>query len=222
LGLYALSSKLAVGQVYEYNGVPMLFSEADSVAPLSSFLTLGFLGLMAFLIATMGASVSTGAGEIMSVTTCIVNDIYKGHINKNATDRQILIYSRIGLISCAAILYILVMLLRHIGFPFSAMYQAMGIAFSSAVIPVVMALCWKKTNRDGVFAAIIVGALCGICYWIHAGFDMNWGVVWSNIIVMGISVIIVTVWSIIRPENFDFSSLQNSGINVVKEEDHAE
>ena len=100
------------------------------------------------------------------------------------------------------------------------MYQAMGIAFSSAVIPVIMALVWKKTNRDGVFTAIIIGALCGIAYWIHAGFDMNWGVVWSNVIVMGISVIIVTVWSLLKPENFDYGKLKNSGINVTGEEVH--
>lgn len=220
LGLYALSSKLTVGEVYNNGGVSMLFSEADSVAPLSAFLTMGFVGLLCFLVATMGASVSTGAGEIMSVTTCVVNDIYKGYIRKDASDRQILVLSRVMLAVTAAVVYGIVMFLRHIEFPFSAMYQAMGIAFSSAVIPVIMALVWKKTNRDGVFTAIIIGALCGIAYWIHAGFDMNWGVVWSNVIVMGISVIIVTVWSLLKPENFDYGKLKNSGINVTGEEVH--
>ena len=156
----------------------------------------------------------------MSVTTCVVNDIYKGYIRKDASDRQILVLSRVMLAVTAAVVYGIVMFLRHIEFPFSAMYQAMGIAFSSAVIPVIMALVWKKTNRDGVFTAIIIGALCGIAYWIHAGFDMNWGVVWSNVIVMGISVIIVTVWSLLKPENFDYGKLKNSGINVTGEEVH--
>ena len=216
LGLYALSSKLTVGQVYHNGGLSMLFSEADSVAPLSAFLSMGIIGLLCFLIATMGASVSTGAGEIMSVTTCIVNDIYKGHVNKNATDKQILVLSRVMLAVTAAFVYGIVMFLRYIEFPFSAMYQAMGIAFSSAVIPVILALVWKKTNKNGVFAAIIVGALCGIAYWVHAGFDMNWGVVFSNVIVMGVSVVIVIVWSLIRPENFDFGALKDSGINMVQ------
>lgn len=220
LGLFALSGKLKVGEVYQNGGISMLFSEADSVAPLSAFLSMGFIGLLCFLIATMGASVSTGAGEIMSVTTCVVNDIYKGHLNKAATDRQILVLSRLMLIVSAAFIYLIVIVLRHIGFPFSGMYQAMGIAFSSAVIPVILSLCWKKTNRNGVFAAIIIGALCGIGYWIHAGFDMNWGVVFSNIIVMGISVVVVVVWSLVRPENFDYSSLKDSGVSMGEEVSH--
>lgn len=121
LGLYALSSKLTVGQVYQNGGLSMMFSEADSVAPLSAFLSMGIIGLLCFLIATMGASVSTGAGEIMSVTTCVVN--YIGHINKDATDKQILVLSKVML----------------------------------AVIPVILALVWKKQIRTAYLRRLSYG-----------------------------------------------------------------
>ncbi len=222
LGLFALSKMLVVGGSYTHNGIAMLFAEADAVAPLSSFLVLGFFGLVCFLIAVLGASVSTGAGEIMSMTTCIVNDIYKGYFKKDATDKQILIHSRIWLVAWAAVLYGLVMFLRSINFPFSGMYQAMGIAFSSAVIPVFLSLVWKKTNRNGVFWAIMIGALSGIYYWGSVGFDMNWGVVWSNIIVMGVSLVIVFAWSLIKPEKFDFNSMKDLSINNLASETQLE
>ena len=211
LGLYALSKMLVVGQTYSYKGIPMLFTEAAAVAPLSSFLILGFVGLLCFLTAVFGASISTGAGEILAVTTCVVNDIYKGYIKKDATDSEVLYQSRLWLLISAVALYVIVIYLRSINFPFAGMYQAMGISFSSAVIPVILALVWSKTNRNGVFCAIIIGAFSGISYWWSVGFDMGFGVVWSNIIVMLVSLVISVLWSVLRPENFHYESMKNLG-----------
>ena len=213
LGLYALSKMLVVGETYSYNGIPMLFTEAAAVAPLSAFLILGFVGLLCFLIAVFSASISTGAGEILSVTTCLVNDLYKGYIKKNASDKELLFQSKLWLFITALGLYFVVMFMRSINFPFAGMYQAMGISFSSAVLPVIFALIWLKTNRNGVFWAIIIGAISGITYWWSVGFDMGWGVVWSNIIVMIVSLAIVVLWSIIRPEKFDYASMNGWSIN---------
>lgn len=213
LGLYALSQHLVVGETYSYNGISMVFTEAAAVAPLSSFLILGFVGLICFLVAVFGASISTGAGEILSVTTCLVNDLYKGYIKKDATDKELLRQSKIWLFITAGVLYLIVMYLRSINFPFAGMYQAMGISFSSAVIPVVLALVWVKTNRNGVFWAIIIGAVSGITYWWSVGFDMGWGVVWSNIIVMVVSLIIVLVWSLLKPEKFNYATMKEYSIN---------
>lgn len=213
LGLYALSKMLIVGQTYSYHGISMVFSEAEAVAPLSSFLILGFVGLICFLISVFGASISTGAGEILSVTTCLVNDLYKGYIKKDASDKELLLQSKLWLFITAIVLYAVVIFLRSINFPFAGMYQAMGISFSSAVIPVIFALMWVKTNRNGVFWAIIIGAFFGIIYWWSVGFDMGWGVVWSNIIVMMVSLIIVVLWSVIRPEKFNYASMKEWGIN---------
>ena len=213
LGLYALSKMLVVGETYSYNGISMLFTEASAVAPLSAFLIMGFVGLICFLVAVFGASISTGAGEIMSVTTCIVNDLYKGYLKKEATDKEILFQSKLWLSISAMALFVIVMFLRSINFPFAGMYQAMGISFSSAVIPVVLALIWVKTNKNGVFWAILVGAFSGILYWSSVGFDMSWGVVWSNVIVMLVSLVVVVVWSLIKPENFDYSSMKELSLN---------
>lgn len=212
LGLYALSKMLVVGQTYNFHGIPMQFTEAEAVAPLSAFLILGFVGLLCFLTGVFGASISTGAGEILSVTTCVVNDIYKGYIKKDATDKEVLFQSKLWLFITAAVLYFIVIYLRSIHFPFAGMYQAMGISFSSAVIPVVLALVWGKTNRNGVFGAIIIGAVSGILYWWSVGFDMAWGVVWSNIIVMVVSLVVVVLWSLIKPEKFDYASMKDMSI----------
>lgn len=216
LGLYGLSKMLVVGQIYDYHGIQMMFAEAEAVAPLSAFLVMGFVGLALFIVAIVGASVSTGAGEIMSITTCVINDLYAAYFNKKASEKQLLFHSRLWLFISAALVFVIVMYLRAIHFPFAGMYQAMGISFSSAVIPIVLSVLWAKTNRDGVFWAIIIGAFSGLFYWGSVGFDMGMGVVWSNIIVMAVSLATVTIWSLIKPENFDYRSLHIDRSNGVE------
>ena len=196
--LFRSALGLTVGETYTVGNASILFSEAEAVAPTMVFLTLGYVGLAAFVIAVGGATVSTGAGEILAVVTVAVNDIVKGHLKKDATDRQMLLLSRVGLFFIAGLVVAVVIYWRAIGFGFAGMYQAMGIAFSSAVIPLIMATFWTKTNRNAVFWATIVGSICGTTYWIHTDMDLLWGVVASNIIVMAVSALIAIPWTLIQ------------------------
>ena len=210
LGVAALSKGLVVGESYGYGNATILFTEAEAVAPVMAFLALGFAGLTIFILAVGSATISTGAGEILAVTTVLVNDIFKGHINPRARDKTLLIASRISLYVIAGVLLAVVIFFRQIGFSFAGMYQAMGIAFSSAAIPVMMACFVKNTNREGAFWAAIIGSICGITYWTATGADLLWGVVWGNIIVLGVSAVIAVTWTIMRPQPFNYGSLRES------------
>ena len=214
LGLGALSKGLVVGQTYisPFNNVAITFTEAEAAAPVMAFLSIGYLGLAAFVIAVTGATVSTGAGEILSTASVIANDLYKGWLKPKATSHEIIFVNRVFLYVTAAFLLGIAWWWRSIGFTFSGMYQAMGVAFSSAVLPMWMAIFYSKTNRAGVFWGTIIGGVVGLYYWcIVANFDLLWGVVWGNIIVMVVSGIITIPWTLIKPEPFNFKSLNNAG-----------
>jgi len=80
------------------------------------------------------------------------------------------------------------------------------------VVPLWMAIFHKNTNRAGVFWGTIVGGVVGSYYWMAiADYDMLWGVVWANIIVMGVSAIIAVPWTLAKPEPFDFRTLNEAG-----------
>ena len=142
------------------------------------------------------------------MATVFVNDIFKSHINPAAKDKTLLLASRVSLFVIAATLLSVVLFFRHIGFSFAGMYQAMGIAFSSAVIPVIMACFVRTTNRNGAFWAAILGSVCGMTYWTATGADLLWGVVWGNIIVLSVSALIAVPWTLLRPQPFDYSQPQ--------------
>ena len=210
LGVAALSQGLVVGETYTYGDTAIRFTEAEAVAPVMAFLVLGFTGLAIFILAVGSATVSTGAGELLAVTTVFVNDIFKAYFRPAATDRTLLAASRVSLFIVAAVLLAIVLFFRSIGFSFAGMYQAMGVTFSSAVIPVIMACYVKNTNRTGAFWATIVGSACGLTYWLGTGADLLWGVVWGNVVVMGVSTLIVVPWTILRPQPFDYDSLKEA------------
>ena len=91
LGVGGLSMGLSVGESYTSpTGVAMLFTEAEAIAPMTAFVVLGYLGLIMFVVAVGGATISTGAGEILAVVTVIVNDLYRGYVNPNASDQKVL------------------------------------------------------------------------------------------------------------------------------------
>ena len=100
LGLYGLSKMLVVGQTYDYKGISMMFTEAESVAPLSVFLILGFVGLICFLLAVVGASISTGlvCGIPRNPCSCLEKDKPQrrilGHHSRRSIGNRVLVLRR--------------------------------------------------------------------------------------------------------------------------------
>ena len=190
----------------------MLFAEPEMVSSMMAFYGLKYFGVALLFICVGAASISTGAGCILGCATVLVNDIIKGWLFPKASNRSLLAWSRVLLIVLAAAILGFVYWWRSIGFSFSGMYQAMGIAFSSTVVPLFMVIFSKRTNRNAVFWSVIIPGVVGLYYWIvGTNMDLLWGVVWGNIIVMCGSAAIVIIWTILSPEEFDYKSLKDKG-----------
>jgi Na+/proline symporter len=196
------------GQIY--------FQEAEAIMPLSGFTIVGWYGLIGCTLAVGFATVSTGSHELMSASSNFVNDFYRYYIRPQASAKELLRATRFGLVLFMFIVLGFTITWRAIGFTFAGMYQAMGIFFSSAVIPLCMAVWWKDANRDGCFWGVVIGAALGIYYWASVGFNLGWGVVWANIIVMAVSCIAIP-WSIAKPENFDYKAMAKLDIMIHEE-----
>jgi Na+/proline symporter len=209
---------VVVGETYTaVGGVGSIyFQEAEAVAPVTAFVLLGYLGLVAFFTAVSAATVSTGSHELMSAATNWTNDLYRYYIKPKATAKELLMMTRLSLVGLAGANLAITILWRWLGFTFAAMYNAMGIAFSSAVIPLCLAVWWKKANNDGLFWGTVIGAILGIAYWTWSGFDLGWPCVWANIIVMGVSLIAIP-WSWAKPANFDYTQMAKVDIIIHEE-----
>jgi len=219
-GVSGLALQHVVGQTYQSLFLDMpgyiYFQESEAIAPLTGFTIIGWYGMVAFTLAVGFATVSTGSHELMSSASNFVNDFYRYYLRPQASAKELLRVTRLALFLFMGIVLGFTVTWRAIGFTFAGMYQAMGIFFSSAVIPLCLAVWWKDANPDGCFWGTVIGAVLGIWYWASVDFNLGWGVVWANIIVMAVSCIAIP-WSIAKPHNFDFKQL--AGVDIMIHEE---
>ncbi len=125
------------------------------------YLPLAFIGGL-FLCGILAAIMSTADSQLIMCSSSISQDIYKGLINKNATDDKVLNIGRITTVVIALAAVVIawdpdssVMTLV------SDAWAGLGASFGPLVV---MSLFWRRTNFKGALAGMISGAATVICW----------------------------------------------------------
>ncbi len=125
------------------------------------YLPLAFIGGL-FLCGILAAIMSTADSQLIMCSSSISQDIYKGLINKDASDDRILNIGRITTVIIAV---------AAVGIAWdpessvmtlvSDAWAGLGASFGPLVV---MSLFWRRTNFKGALAGIISGAASVICW----------------------------------------------------------
>jgi sodium/proline symporter len=125
------------------------------------------------LVGIMSAIMSTADAQLMLMGTMLGRDIYQRYINKNATDKQLMLASRLCVLG-VGVLSIIIALIQPPGVfdlvIFS--YSALGCAFMPSYV---CAVWWKKANTTGSIASMICGCVTSVT-WSAAGLSSTTGV----------------------------------------------
>lgn len=128
------------------------------------FLT-GFL-----LAAILAAIMSTISSQLLVTSSALTEDFYKTFFRREATDKELVLIGRLSVLLVA----IIAILLSYT--PNDTILDLVGQAwagFGAAFGPVVLlSLYWKRMNRWGALAGMIVGALT-VLIWIYGPFEIN-------------------------------------------------
>lgn len=115
----------------------------------------GLIGVLAVLI--LSASMSTLSSVSLASASVVAVDIYKGKINKNASDKRVNWTMKILCLVFVAISVVLAILNEQ--FEISAIAYLMGISWGVLagcfIGPYVLGLLWKKVTRPAVWTSII-------------------------------------------------------------------
>lgn len=119
-------------------------------------LTMPLIGGL-FLCGILAAIMSTADSQLLVSASSVAEDIYKGVLNKNANDKNVLRMSRCTVVVIAIIAYLIALNPNSsiMGLVSNA-WAGLGAAFGPIVI---LSLFWNRTNLAGAVAGISAGAI---------------------------------------------------------------
>ena len=125
-----------------------------------------------FLCGILAAAMSTADSQLLSASSAIGQDIYKGLIKKNADDKKVLLVSRISVFVIAIVGLLLALNPESSIFSLvSFSWAGVGGTFGPLIL---LALYWKRTTAPGAVAGLIIGGITVVVWHnLHGGiFDV--------------------------------------------------
>jgi len=114
-----------------------------------------------FLCAILAAAMSTADSQLLSASSAIGQDIFKGLIKKDASEKTVLLVSRIAVFAIALIALIPAFI--SIADPNSSIFSLVSFAWSgfggTFGALVILALFWKRTTNIGAIAGLVLGGI---------------------------------------------------------------
>ncbi len=133
----------------------------------------GLIGIIAVLV--LSASMSTLASVSLSSASAFAVDVYKGKINKKASDRQVNTVMRVLCVAFIGISVLLAVLNEEFGI--SAIAYMMGLSWGTLagcfMGPFVVGLLWKGVTKNGAWASIISTLVLTVTLILFFGYHKN-------------------------------------------------
>ena len=154
----------------EFSGV-----SGDSIIPmmLAKVIPSGFIGLIAVLI--LSASMSTLASVSLASASVVADDIYKGKINPDASDKRVNVVMKSLCLVFVAISVVIAILNEKYGI--AAIAYLMGISWGTLagcfMGPFVLGLLSKKVTRAAAWSSVISSLVLTVGLVLFFGFHKN-------------------------------------------------
>ena len=131
--------------------------------------------------AVLAAIMSTASAQLLVTASAISNDFYANIIHPKASDKELVLVSRIVVLIVALIAIYMATMVAYA-------WAGFGAAFGPAIL---FSLFWKRMTRHGCIAGIIVGGLT-VLIWKQFGFlglyEIVPGFIFSSIAIYVVSI----------------------------------
>ncbi|MCL0106533.1 cation acetate symporter [Peptococcaceae bacterium] len=120
-----------------------------------------FLGIIA--AGALAAMLSTSSGLLISATTSLAHDLYAGIIRPDSSERDQLIFAKVGAGVLAVLAILLAIWLKDLNVGI-LVGMCFGIAASTFAPALVFTLWWKRLTKEGVIAGMLVGLVVSLLF----------------------------------------------------------
>lgn len=164
------------------------------------------------LSAILAAVMSTISSQLLVTSSSLTEDIYKAFLHKNASQKQLLFFSRLSVLLVAIIALLLSL---H---PKDSIIDLVGNAwagFGAAFGPIILfSLLWKKTTWQGALSGMIVGAVVVLC-WVYINHDYkDWYEIIPGFLASTITILIVSL--VTKKDNIEINKEFETFSTVLK------
>jgi solute:Na+ symporter, SSS family len=152
-----------------FDAPTMLNGNADFDAMIPTLLinNLPAVLMSVILLLVLSASMSTLSSLVLVSASSIAIDIYKGHINPNASKKNSLLMMRV--LSGVFILISFLIAKFKFGIIITLISLSWGVVAGSFMAPYIYGLYWKRTTKVGAASGMLTGLILAIGLFIYLG-----------------------------------------------------
>ena len=177
---------------------------------------LGKGGAVALLIVLFMAVTSCASAELIAVSSLLTFDVYQRYIKPTASGANLIFISHCMICVFGMIMAIFACIWNAIGIDLGWLFLVMGLLIGGAVFPVALAITWAGQSKAGAISGALVGLAAGLTAWlveakVHFGeisiasTGAEYSTLAGNLAAIMTGLIVTTVVSLIKPQNFDWS-----------------
>ena len=138
----------------------------------TKYLPAGIVGLVIAVI--LAATMSSSSGEINSLATVSVVDIYKRHFRKDATDHHYLTASRVATAFWGAYAVAFAGFGKHLGSLIEAVNIVGSLFYGSLLGVFVLAFFFRRVSGTGAFVGMLAGEAAIFAAFLFTGISFLW------------------------------------------------
>lgn len=174
---------------------------ADMVGPMVAAKLLGFTGAVIVFIVVFSSLASSLDSLLAATSDLILQDIYRGHINPQASDAQLRHMAKLIIILLGIVTWFICLpRITTLG----SLLQYLGAFVASTIWPIATGLYWKRANATGALLAMVLGTTSGIWAYFAIGFYVA-ALVSATVSMM---IVLISVW--LNHSEFDWTSLSGT------------
>ncbi|CAL5874321.1 uncharacterized protein PFLUO_LOCUS8617 [Penicillium psychrofluorescens] len=200
------------------------------VLPYAAMTIAGKGGAAAVLLITFMAVTSTLSAQVIAVSSILSFDVYREYFKKNATDRDMIQSSHLGVIFFAAFSAAFSTMLHYVGVDLGWTLYMLGVVTCPGIFPMVFTILWRRQSTAAAILSPVLGLATGIAVWLGTASHFYgtvsvattgevlpcvYGTVASCFSPIPYSVLI----TLFKPQNYDWADFKKEKLALEKLED---
>jgi SSS family transporter len=185
-------------KLYVSTGGEKAFNDTNYIflSFVTRYLPAGVVGLLIAVI--FAAAMSSSSGEVNSLATVTVIDVYKRHIRPEATDRHYLWVSRAATAFWASYAVFFAQYAKKLGSLIEAVNLLGSLFYGSLLGVFVLAFWFRRVSGTGAFIGMLVGEAAIFAAFWFTGISFLWYNVIGCVVVIVTGVAVSSVWPVER------------------------